>query len=103
MVDPADYAAISYINWLLFDVLSGAPLWLPAAVPSQHLRPMPAIRRISTVLLVDEGDEAQFKLVRAVRERLDPDQHCLHAAMYNGTLGDQLQVALLVMPTDLAD
>ncbi|MBX9835995.1 MAG: hypothetical protein K2X65_07445 [Burkholderiaceae bacterium] len=41
-------------------------------------------------------------VARAVRERLDPDQHCLHAAIYNDTLGDQLQVALLVIPTDLA-
>ena len=39
-------------------------------------------------------------VARAVCERLDPDQHCLHAAIYNDTLDDQLQVALLVIPTD---
>ena len=39
-------------------------------------------------------------VAKALRERLDPDQYFLHASIYNDTLDDRLQVALMVIATD---
>ena len=39
-------------------------------------------------------------VAKTLRQRLNPDQYFLHASIYNDTLDNRLQVALMVIPTD---
>lgn len=40
--------------------------------------------------------------LRTLKPLIDPNQHFIYAGISNDTLGDQLRVALLVIPTDLS-
>lgn len=62
-----------------------------------------------SVMLIVSGASSSIQLAeislafRTLKPLIDPDQHFIYAGISNDTLGDQLQVALLVIPTDLVD
>ena len=60
-----------------------------------------------SVMLIVSGASSSIQLaevslaLRTLKPLIDPDQHFIYAGISNDTLGDQLQVALLVIPADL--
>lgn len=62
-----------------------------------------------SVMLIVSGASSSIQLaevmlaLRTLKPLVDPDQHLIYAGISNDTLGDQLQVALMAIPTGLAD
>jgi ABC-type enterochelin transport system permease subunit len=52
VVDPSEYAAMQPIHWLMPIMFFGAPLWIPAAIPSKYPRLLHAVRLTGAALLV---------------------------------------------------
>jgi hypothetical protein len=52
VVDPSEYAAMRPTHWLMLIMFFGAPLWVPAVIPSRFPRLLHAVRLSGAALLV---------------------------------------------------